>query len=275
MNLRNFLDFDQVRMAMWHRPARRIEINLSGRRRRNSLDPVDSSDRVRTFINIVRLFGTESVPNFFMNLVLHTDEARREFETHPVALDAIANGLSAERYRKLLLELYPIVWHFNPICGAAASRIEDSHRKVRYFLYEHMQEESGHEEWVSNDLQAIGVSSGEAAAHRPTTSTLTLVGYNYWTADRQNPCSVLGMLYALEVIASVYGGSFAESVRDSLLLTDDRGVSFIGSHATMDAEHMAQLRHVLNTVEDDATQRSIVDSTLVNFEMVTRIFADI
>ena len=213
--------------------------------------------------------------DFFLNLVLRTDDARRKFETHPVALDAIANGLSVERYRKLLLELYHIVWHFNPVCGAAASRIDDSHKQIRHFLYGHMQEESGHEEWVSNDLQFIGVSSADIAQHRPTVSTTAWIGYNYWTADRQNPCSVLGMMYALEVIASVYGGPFAESVRESLMLTDERGVSFIGSHATMDAEHMGQLRVVVNTVHDDTTQQSIVDSTLVNFEMLTRIFADI
>ena len=138
-----------------------------------------------------------------------------------------------------------------------------------------MQEESGHEQWVLSDLQVIGLSAAEVAIRRATPPTLALIGYNYWMADRQNPCSVLGMLYALEVIASVYGGSFAESVRDSLLLTDDRGVSFISAHATMDAEHMADLRLELNKISDDETQRAVTDSALVNFEMITRIFADI
>ena len=95
---------------------------------------------------------------FFADLVTRTDEARREFETNPVVLEAVANGMPVERYRKLLLELYHVVWHFNPVCAAAASRVPDSHRQVRYFLYEHMQEESGHEEWVMNDLEAVGVA---------------------------------------------------------------------------------------------------------------------
>ena len=138
-----------------------------------------------------------------------------------------------------------------------------------------MQEECGHEEWVLNDLQAIGTDALEVATHQPTASTAALVGYNYWSADRKDPSSVLGMVYALEVIASVYGGSFAESVRDSLLLTGDKGISFIGSHATMDAEHMSLLRQVLNTVEDDTTQSAIVASALINFEMITRIFSSI
>jgi len=209
---------------------------------------------------------------FFADLITRTDEARREFETNPVVLDAVAHGMPIERYRKLLLELYHLVWHFNPVCAAAASRVPDKLRQVRYFLYEHMHEESGHEQWVMNDLEAVGVRQAALLAHQPALTTLALTGYNYWAADRRDPCSVLGMMYTLEVIASVYGGTFAEAIRSSLLLEGDRGVSFISSHATMDAEHMAELRQVLNTVDDDAAREAIVESTLVNFHHFTRMF---
>ena len=86
-------------------------------------------------------------------------------------LDAVANGMTVERYRKLLLELYHVVWHFNPICAAAASRVDDVHREVRYFLYGHMHEESGHEQWVLNDLEAVGLSAAEVTRVRQATST--------------------------------------------------------------------------------------------------------
>ena len=209
---------------------------------------------------------------FFADLVTRTDEARREFETNAVVLDAVAHGMTIERYRKLLLELYHVVWHFNPVCAAAASRVPDAQRQVRYFLYEHMHEESGHEEWVMNDLEAVGVGQADTRAYQPSVHTLALTGYNYWSADRRHPCSVLGMMYVLEVIASVYGGTFSSAIRESLLLQGDRGVSFISSHATMDMEHMAMLRKLLNTVDDDATREAIVESTVVNFHHVTRIF---
>ena len=209
---------------------------------------------------------------FFADLVMRTDEARREFETNPVVLDAVGNGMSIERYRKLLLELYQVVWHFNPVCAAAASRVPDDHRQVRYYLYEHMHEESGHEEWVMNDLEAVGVTPAETRTHPPSFHALALTGYNHWAADRRHPCSVLGMMYALEVIASVYGGTFSSAIRDSLLLEGDRGVSFISSHATMDAEHMASLRKLLNTITDEAAKEAIVESTLLNFHHITRIF---
>ncbi len=210
---------------------------------------------------------------FFADLVMRTDEARRDFENHPVLQEAVAHGMPLERYRRLLLELYHVVWHFNPVCAAAASRLDDSHRAVRYFLYAHMQEESGHENWVLNDLEAIGVSPEATRAHRPSFDTLSLAGYNYWACDRRHPCSVLGMMYTLEVIASVYGGTFTSAMRDSLLLEGDRGVSFIGSHATMDAEHMVDLRKVLNTLEDEPAREAVVETALLNFHHVTRVFA--
>ncbi|MFO1271671.1 MAG: iron-containing redox enzyme family protein [Rubrivivax sp.] len=208
---------------------------------------------------------------FFAELVSATDEDRRSFETHPVVVAAVGDGMAVERYRRLLLELYHVVWHFNPVCAAAASRLGDEFAEVRYFLYEHMQEEKGHEVWVRNDLEAVGVPASDTVAHRPGPDTLALNGYNYWAADRRHPCSALGMLYALEVIASVYGGPFADAIRESLLLDGDRGVSFIGSHATMDAQHMADLRLILNQVKDKAAQAAIIESVQVNFHHFTRI----
>ena len=212
---------------------------------------------------------------FFADLVIRTDEARRAFETNPVVLDAVANGMPVERYRALLLELYHVVWHFNPVCAAAASRMPDTHRQIRYHLYEHMHEELGHEEWVMNDLAAVGVPREQVLAHVPSPFTLALNGYNYWAADRRHPCSALGMLYALEVIASVYGGPFASAIKESLLLEGEQGISFIGSHATMDAEHMAELRKVLETVRDDEAKEAVVESTLMNFHHFTRMFETI
>jgi pyrroloquinoline quinone (PQQ) biosynthesis protein C len=211
------------------------------------------------------------MPSFFSELVTRTDEDRRAFETHPAVLDAVAHGMSLPRYRALLLELYQVVWHFNPVSAAAASRMDDSLQSTRHFLYQHMQEEMGHEDWVLSDLQAVGVAPEAARAHTPAVHTLALNGYNYWAAERRHPCSVLGMLYTLEVIASVYGGPFASAMRESLRLDGDQGVSFIASHATMDAKHMADLRVALNRLQGQDKMAAVVESVRVNFHHFTRI----
>ena len=213
--------------------------------------------------------------SFFADLIAHTDEDRRAFETHPVLLAAVADGMSVERYRALLLELYHVVWNFNPVCAAAASRMgtpdDEVLQPIRHFLYEHMHEESGHENWVLNDLDAVGVALQPAREHAPSVHTLALNGYNYWAADRRHPCSVIGMLYSLEVISSVYGGPFASAIRERLLLDGDRGVSFIDSHASVDAQHIAELRLVINQISDGRAQAAVVESVKVNFHHFTRI----
>ena len=83
------------------------------------------------------------------------------------------------------------------------------------------------------------------------------------------------MLYALEVIASVYGGPFASAIQESLLLDGDRGISFIGSHATLDAQHMAELRQVINTIEDPAARDAIVESANFNFFQFKHVIASV
>jgi pyrroloquinoline quinone (PQQ) biosynthesis protein C len=216
---------------------------------------------------------------FFAELITRTDEDRRAFETHPTVVEAVANGMSVARYQALLLELYHVVWHFNPVSAAAASRMgdpaQDALQPVRHFLYEHMHEEMGHESWVLNDLEAIGVTPADARAHAPGVFTLALTGYNHWAAERKHPASALGMLYALEVIASVYGGPFASAIRESLLLDGDRGVSFIASHASLDAHHMAELREVINLLKDEAALHAMVESVRVNFHHFTRILESV
>ena len=208
---------------------------------------------------------------FFMDLVGRTDEARREFEASSKVLDIVANGLSIERYRALLLELYHVVWHFNPTCAAAACRVSDQHRQVRYFLYDHMHEEKGHEEWVLNDLEVVGVSNQQVRSYKPTLTMLGLNGYNYWSAEHRHPCSVLGMIYALEVVASVYGGPMTTSISEALLLEGDNGITFISSHATMDAEHLAELRVVLDQIDDEEAKEAVIESVIFNFHQFGRV----
>ena len=211
----------------------------------------------------------------YTSLILRTDEARREFDSQPVLLDAVAQGMPLARYQAFLLELYHVVWHFNPVTALAASRVPDSLREMRYFLYRHMHEESGHELWVLNDLEALGLSREAALNHAPGPFTLGMTGYNYWAAGQRNPASVLGMFYALEVVASVYGGPFSNAIRESLLLDGERGISFISSHTTMDADHIAELRTVINQIDDPAALDAIVESTQLNFHHFGRIFANL
>jgi len=212
--------------------------------------------------------------SFFIDLVEATDVPRRELENLPRVQSMIHEGLDVERYRVFLHELYHIVWHFCPIMAAAASRCDDRFSELRVDLYDRLADEKGHEEWVLEDIEAVG---GDVRAARefspPSAPTQALIGYNYYGAERLHPCSVLGMVYALEVVSSVYGGKVADSIaRAQGREVDKGGFKFLSSHATMDVDHMAQLSRLMKRIVDPAAQKAIIDSTRVNFYQLGQIF---
>ena len=150
--------------------------------------------------------------SFFIRLVELTDTERRELENAPKIHSMIHQGLTRDEYCRLLQNLYHIVWHFCPVMAVAAARCDDRFREVRHELYERIGEEMGHEAWVLEDIEALGGDVREAREKLPSAPAQAMIAFNYYAAERVHPCSVLGMLYMLEVVSSVYGGKVADAI---------------------------------------------------------------
>lgn len=212
--------------------------------------------------------------SFFITLVERTDAMRRDIESLPKVQSLMDDGLSLREYRSFLHDLYHIVWHFCPIMAAAAARCDESYRHVRFDLYHRIAEEQGHDEWVLQDIETMGGDVEAARVLRPPSAPVqAMIGFNYYAAERVHPCAVLGMLYALEVVSSVYGGKVAESIARALERNvASGGFRFLSSHATLDVDHMADLNRVLNTIEDPLVQDIVVNTTRVNFHQFGQLF---
>jgi pyrroloquinoline quinone (PQQ) biosynthesis protein C len=211
--------------------------------------------------------------SFFITLVESSDASRRALEAEPRVHAMIHHGLTQAEYRGFLHDLYHIVWHFCPVMAAAAARCGDDFRDVRYALYERIEEEKGHEAWVLEDIGAMGGDVAAAHATPPSAPVQAMIGFNYYAAERLHPCSVLGMLYVLEVISSVYGGRVSDAIARKLgREVAAGGFKFLSSHAAMDLDHMASLNRLVKTVQDPAAQAAIIRSTLVNFHQFGQIF---
>lgn len=213
--------------------------------------------------------------SFFITLLEMTDANRRELETIPKVHAMVHHGMPLDEYKAFLHDLYHIVWHFCPIMAAAAARCSDRFRDVRYELYERIQEEKGHEAWVMEDIEAMGGDPAATRAGPPSAPVQAMIAFNYYGAERVHPCSVLGMLYMLEVVSSVYGGRVSDSIARALgRSVDGGGFKFLSSHATMDVDHMAKLNRLIKTVGDPQAQAAIVNSTQVNFYQFGRMFGE-
>lgn len=213
--------------------------------------------------------------SFFFTLVENSDASRRAIENLPKVHSMMHKGLTLPEYGAFLHDLYHIVLHFCPIMAVAMARCDDRLTRVREELRERIVEETGHEQWVLEDIAAIGGNAHRVAAMPPSAPVQAMIGFNYYAAERVHPCAVLGMLYVLEVVASVYGGKAADSIaRATGRDVATGGFRFLSSHATMDAEHMAKLNVLLKTIADPAAQAAIINSTHVNFHQFGQLFAD-
>ena len=213
--------------------------------------------------------------SFFITLVEDSDASRRAIENSPKVHSMIHKGLTLAEYRAFLHDLYHIVFHFCPIMAAAQARCNGRLDNIREELRERIEEETGHEQWVLEDVAAVGGDVRAVTQTPPSAPVQAMIGFNYNAAERIHPCSVLGMLYVLEVVASVYGGKVADSIaRATGKDVTAGGFRFLSSHATMDADHMAKLNVLLKTVDDPAAQAAIINSTRVNFHQFGQLFAD-
>ena len=213
--------------------------------------------------------------SFFITLVEMTDASRRDLELIPKVHSMINHGLTLAEYRGFLHDLYHIVWHFCPVMSAAAARCDDRFRDVRYDLYERIEEEKGHDSWVLEDIKALGGDVRAVRETPPSPPAQAMIAFNYYASDRVHPCSVLGMLYMLEVVSSVYGGRVSDSIARALgRNVEDGGFKFLSSHATMDLDHMAKLNRLVKTIDDGGAQNAIVNATRVNFHQFGQLFRE-
>lgn len=210
--------------------------------------------------------------SFFITLIENSDASRRAIEAEPRVQAMIHHGLTLPEYQSFLHELYHIVWHFCPVMAAGIARCGDEFRDVRYALYERIEDEKGHEAWVLEDIGALG-GDVSAAGSPPSSPVQAMIAFNYYAAERVHPCSVLGMLYVLEVVSSVYGGRVAEAIARRIGRDPAAGgFRFLSSHASMDLDHMASLNRLVRTIADPAAQAAILRSTQVNFHQFAQIF---
>jgi hypothetical protein len=212
--------------------------------------------------------------SFFYQLIEATGANRLDLEAMPAVQDMLNGRYTEEKYINFLMKIYPVVLHFCPMMAAASSRCVHQNPEIMDYLYEQIHEEKRHEIMVLNDLASFGVEAEKVINLTPPHPVLAMLGYNYYMLDRVEPCSVLGMVYVLEIISSVYGGHVAGSISQSLGRPLNEGFSFLDLHSSMDMEHMAKLRKLLQSIDSPGLQKVLIESIQMNFYLAMQIFKD-
>lgn len=213
--------------------------------------------------------------SFANQLIDLTDTNRQEIEKIPQMRQMLSGDFSQEQYVHFMTDLYPIVLHFCPTMAMAAGRCTQEYELVRLYLYDHIHEEKGHEKIVLQDISSFDVPA-ETIINAPVREPVqAMVAFNYYSSLMGNPCSVLGMIYVLEIISSVYAGKVAHAVANSLGRNVSEGFIFLHSHSSADMEHMAKLRQLFQTIQSPDTFADLMKSVTMNFYLFCQILKSI
>jgi hypothetical protein len=111
------------------------------------------------------------------------------------------------------------------------------------YLHGHAEEERGHDEWLLQDLQSVGVAPAELLSRPPSGAVAALVGAQYYWVLHYHPVCVLGYLMVIE-----------GNPPDRRSLLDLRSRSGLPAsafrtmlkHADLDTDHAAELADLLD-----------------------------
>jgi pyrroloquinoline quinone (PQQ) biosynthesis protein C len=140
---------------------------------------------------------------------------------------------------------------------AVGARVPDRHAWLRDAILHYLEEETGHDEWVLNDIERAGGDRAAAAASEPAVATEALVAYAYDTVMRRNPLGFFGMVHVLEGTSVALALSAAGRIQEALELPSS-AFTYLKSHGELDKEHINDLAGILERFTEDDDRQAVV-----------------
>jgi pyrroloquinoline quinone (PQQ) biosynthesis protein C len=195
--------------------------------------------------------------NFHEQLARETSADRAFLLTAPVIQRCLSGDVTRELYVAFLTQAYHHVRHTVPLLMAVGSRLPDHHAWLRDSVLHYLEEETGHEQWILNDIAAAGGDREAAAASAPNVATDAMVAYAYDTVTRHNPVGFFGMVHVLEGTSVSLALQAADRIQSSLELPA-RAFTYLRSHGELDKEHINDLAAILERLTDPADRAAVV-----------------
>jgi len=211
----------------------------------------------------------------YARLLAATAMARTGFLSIPIIVDALAHGVQRTQYLRYLHEAYHHVRHTCPLLAAAVARCGPRDDRYRDALLQYIEEERGHEQWILNDIAALGGDSDAVRTGEGGDAVRIMVGYAWYAVERVSPYALLGMVHVLEGMSVALAARAAASIRATLGAdagdAGGNGFSYLLSHGALDQDHVAFFRGLVDGIHDARQQHAILDTARIMY----RLFGDV
>lgn len=221
---------------------------------------------------ILATYPDDATP-YFTELEAATWPERLRFLSIAQVRAGLSGEISRETYVAYLTQAYHHVRHTVPLMREARARLALRPDLVAA-LDDYIAEETGHEEWVLNDIAAAGGNAEQARASAPAPATKAMVDHAYASIRTGNPASFFGMVYVLESVSVALATHGAGAIAGRLGLPP-QAFSYLTSHGALDQSHLRFFESLVNGLDDEADRVSITAMAKDIFALFGALFAAI
>lgn len=204
-------------------------------------------------------------------LLQETATERAALLDQPFIRDGAAGRLARTDYIAFLTQAYHHVKHTLPLIMACGARLPERLEWLRRGMGEYVNEETGHQDWILDDLRACGADAEAVRRSAPDLPAELMVAYAYDTIHRGNPVGFLGMVLVLEGTSATVAGRAAEALMHALRLPP-AAFTYLTSHGALDVHHTAFYATLVNRLEDAADRAALVHSARVFYRLYAAVF---
>lgn len=213
-------------------------------------------------------------------LVAETAVERERFLSMPVLRQAQEEGVPLPLYLGFLGQAFHHVRQTCPLLGLALARCDAGDAAYRRGLLDYLEEEKGHEEWILDDIAALGGDAEAVRAGRPDIPCRAMVAYATWAIEHVSPYAMLGMVHVLEGMSVALADRVARGIAARLGQRETAaepiaGFSYLTSHGALDQDHVRFFEELVNGIEDASAVDAIIETANAIYRLYGDMFAGI
>ena len=197
---------------------------------------------------------------FYNRLLNETATERQDFQSIGLIQHAIEKGVTRDLYAQYLEQAYHHVRFTVPLLALAHDHCGADDTAYVNALAEYIDEESGHEEWILDDIKALG-GDGEAVRNgQGGFACRVMIAYAHYEIEHISPYALLGMVHVLEGMSVDLAEKAAGAIAASFGSNPPNAFSYLTSHGALDTEHVKFFEDLVNAIDDAAIENIIVNA---------------
>ncbi len=208
---------------------------------------------------------------FHEQLKRDTEASRLQLISAPIIAEVMQGVVGRASYLAFLHEAYHHVRHTVPLLRACHDALPERLYWMRPALADYVEEETGHDEWILQDIAAAGGDAEATRSGKAGAATFAMVTHAYDLIAQGCPVGFLGMVFVLEGTSVDLALGAADQIQQVLGLPAS-AMTYLRSHGTLDLEHVDHYADLVNAIADQSDRDAVITAANDFFRLYGDVF---